>query len=156
MKVIQNSKRQHNTKTESGSADLEPWAYTFDGEQRRMFRDRRERTFRRDQCENALGGQFIQPRGSVCYPDNTDILIWVGSGRVLTLIPVSFPDTPHAITSNNLFKVARDPVSNLHKLVGEEQNVWVVVENTFNDSLPFDSDAAINRSSMLVDVDPEF
>lgn len=80
----------------------------------------RERTFRRDQCENTLDRQFIQPRRSIGHPDDAEALAGLDGSGAFTLITASFPDTPDAITSDDLFQAARSCVPNLHKTPGEE------------------------------------
>lgn len=80
----------------------------------------RERTSRRDQCENTLYRQLIQPRRSISHPDNAEALTGLGGSGAFTLITASFPDTPDVITSDDLFQAARGCVPNLHETLGEE------------------------------------
>ena len=47
-------------------------------------------------------------------------------------------------------------MADFYKISGEEENVWVVVGNTFCDSLPLNRGAIINQYPMPVDVDAEF
>ena len=105
-----------------------------------MFLSGRERTIRWDQREYTLDCQFVQSGRSISHPNDSGVLSGGNSGRIVVPATLSFPDTSHAITSDNLFQPARVCVPNLHKLAREEENEWVVIGNTFSESFPFYSD----------------
>ena len=90
------------------------------------------------------------------YPDHAEVLAGLDGRRVLTLAIRSLPDTPHAVTPDDLFQSTRGCVPNLYETAGEEQNVWVVVGNPVGGSFPFDGGAVIDQSSVLVDINSKF